>query len=61
MPNFRERAILFIASTSAAEAADSILDTASVAVRTLKKVTDYAKDHGLKPFRVTIEEIEGEA
>lgn len=52
--------VLYIASVSEEIAADSILDTASVAVRTLKQVIDYAKDNGLKPFKVTIEEV-GEA
>lgn len=53
--------VLYIASVSEEIAADSIVDTASVAVRTLKQVTEYAKDRGLKRFKVTIEEIpEGE-
>ena len=49
--------VLYIASTSEQVAADSILDTASVAIRTLKQAVDYARDRGLQIFRVTIEEV----
>lgn len=49
--------IVYCASTSEEEVANSILDTASVAIRTLKKCSDYAKDNGLKVFRVTIQEV----
>lgn len=52
--------VLYIASVSEEIAADSILDTASVAVRTLLDVIEYAKLHGLKRFKVTIEEIKGD-
>lgn len=49
--------VLYLASVSEEVAADSILDTASVAIRTIKQASDYAKDRGLKVFRVTIEEV----
>lgn len=49
--------VLYIASVSEEVAADSILDTTSVAIRTLKSCAEYAKDRGLKVFRVTIQEV----
>lgn len=49
--------VVHVASVSEEIVADSILDTVSVAIRTLKQVADYAKDRGLKVFKVTIEEV----
>ena len=48
---------VYVASISEEVAEDSILDTAAVAMRTILEVTEYAKIHGLKVFRVTIEEV----
>lgn len=49
--------VVYAASDSEENVADSILDTASVAIRTLKKTEDYARDHGLKVFKITIEKV----
>lgn len=49
--------VLYIASVSEEVAADSILDTASVAIRTIQAITEYAKQHGLEVFKVTIEKV----
>lgn len=63
MPYPRDRhgaLFLFVVSTTEEVAADSILDTASVAVRTIKQAAEYAKDRKQKVFRVTIQEVEPE-
>lgn len=48
-----------MASKSEKLAANSILDT-NLAVETIKEAIKYAKTHGLKVFKVTIEKVEGQ-
>jgi hypothetical protein len=49
--------VVYVVSVSEEIAADSILDTASVAVRTIKQAEDYAADRGLKVFKIIIQEV----
>jgi hypothetical protein len=49
--------VVYVASVNEETVADSILDTASVAVRTILQAEDYARAHGLKVFKVVIEEV----
>lgn len=49
--------VLYVASVTEEIVADSILDTAQVAIRTIQDVTQYAAQHGLEVFKVTVEKV----